>query len=78
MKTGDICEWLDQGPALLLGKCEIPVPCTQEDLGDFLADPEAWPTEAGWKIKLLLTGEILDVHLETLDGDFIFKPEGIH
>jgi hypothetical protein len=59
MKTGDICEWLDQGPALLLGKCEIPVPCTQE-------------------IKLLLTGEILDVHLETLDGDFIFKPEGIH
>ena len=78
MKPGDICEWLDQGPALLLEEVEIPAPCTKEELGEFLADPESWPTESGWKIKLLATGEILDVHVETINGGFIFKPEGIH
>ena len=78
MKVGDICEWMDQGPALLLEEVKIPTPCKEEELGDFLANPEAWPLEPGWKIKLLVTGEILDVHIETLDCDFIFKPEGIH
>ncbi len=80
MKSGDIKEWLDQGPAILLEECQIPRPCTEEDLGDFIADPAAWPTDAGWKIKLLLTGEIVEVHPDTLDpaSDFIFTPEGIH
>jgi hypothetical protein len=30
----------------------------------------AWPEEVGWTIKLLLTGEILDVHEDTLHTDF--------
>ena len=78
MQVGDVRNWLDQGPAILLEECDIPAPCTEEELGDFMADPEAWPTERGWKIKLLLTGEILDVHADTVDGDFIFTPAGIH
>jgi len=77
MKAGDIRDWLDQGPVILLEKCQVPSPCLEEDLGDFLVDPGAWPSEPGWKIKLLVTGEILEVHTETLSGDFIFKPEGI-
>ncbi len=78
MKVGDIYQWLDQGPALLLESCMIPAPCLEEDLGDFLADPQKWPQDLGWKIKLLLTGEIIDVHEETLDANFAFKPMGIH
>jgi hypothetical protein len=78
MKPGDIKDWLDQGPALLLKECQIPRPCTEENLGDFLADTELWPSDIGWKIKLLLTGETLDVHIDTLDDGFIYKPEGIH
>lgn len=78
MKVGDVVEWLDQGPAILLEKVDIPAPCTEEDLGDFLADPDSWPLDIGWKIKLLLTDEILDVHAETLNSDFVFKPVGIH
>jgi len=78
MNPGDIVEWLDQGPAILLKKVDIPAPCAEEDIGDFLADPDAWPVESGWKVKLLLTEEILDVHEDTLNADFTFKPVGIH
>ena len=77
MKVGDVCEWLDQGPALLLEKVEIPAPCLEEELGDYMADPDAWPVDWGWKIKLLLTEEILDVHEETLNANFILKVVGI-
>jgi hypothetical protein len=77
VKVGDVAEWMDQGPAILLEEVEIPAPCTEEQLEEFLSDPDAWPLDCGWKIKLLLTGEILDVHVDTLDADFIFKPEGI-
>ena len=77
MKVGEVCEWLDQGPALLLEEVEIPAPCLEDELGEFLADPDAWPQDRGWKIKLLLTEEIIDVHEETLNADFILKVEGI-
>ena len=78
MNVGDVVNWLDQGPAILLERCDIPMPCLEEELGDFMSDPEAWPTDAGWKIKLLATGEILDVHDETINSNFRFKPAGIH
>ena len=78
MKPGDIVEWMDQGPVLLLEEVDVPAPCREEDLGEFLSDPESWPTESGWKIKLLMTGEILDVHTDTLTDGFIFKPVGVH
>jgi len=77
MKVGDVVEWMDQGPALLLEEVEITAPCLEEELGEFLSDPDSWPTEIGWKIKLLLTQEILDVHTDTLSADFKFKPEGV-
>ena len=70
MKPGDIVRWLDQGPAILLNECEIPDPCSNEEYQDYLKNPEAWPSSAGWRIKLVLTEEILDVHPETLDTDF--------
>ena len=78
MKPGDIKDWLDQGPAILLEECQVPQPCSEEDLGDYLENPGAWPTDPGWRIKLLLTNEILEVHTETLSADFPFKPEGRH
>ena len=77
MKVGDVVEWLDQGPAILLEEVEVASPCLEEDLGEFLKNPDAWPTERGWKIKLLLTQEILDVHVDTINADFAFKPGGI-
>ncbi len=77
MKPGDVYEWLDQGPAILLKECTVPAPCLEEELGDYLVDPQAWPQDSGWTIKLLGTGEILDVHAETLEADFPLKCEGI-
>ena len=77
MRSGDICTWLDQGPVLLLEEVSIPAPRLEDDLGDFLSDPDSWPAETGWKIKLLITDEILDVHEETLNANFPLKPEGI-
>ena len=73
LTAGKVVEWLDQGPAILLEEVGIPSPCVEEDLGDFLSDPEAWPTEMGWRIKLLLTEEILDVHSETINANFSLK-----
>ncbi len=77
MTAGSIMNWLDQGPALLLQECEVPMPCSEEDLGDMLADPSSWPTDPGWTIKLLETGEILDVHTETLENPFPLNVRGI-
>ena len=77
MKPGDVYPWLDQGPALLLEEVDIPMPCGFKDLEIFLEDPDSWPAERGWKIKLLLTDEILDVHEDTLTEDFSFRCEGI-
>ena len=63
MEAGQIKTWLDQGPAVLLEKCEVEDPITIEeaDLGDVVVT-----TESGWVIHLLETGEILSVHTETL------------
>ncbi len=77
MKPGEVATWLKYGPVLLLERAEIPVPCTQNQLSEFLADPENWPCEYGWKIKVLSTGEIVDVHEETLNTDDNFTTVGI-
>jgi hypothetical protein len=77
MKAGDVVEWLDQGPAILLEEVEVAAPLGEEHLAEFLKDPTNWPTEKGWKIKLLLTQEILDVHIDTINSDFNFNPQGV-
>ena len=77
MEAGQITDWLDQGPALLLEQCSIPAPCSEDQLGEMLANPTGWPTEQGWTIKLLETGEILDVHTETLENPFPLNVKGI-
>ena len=70
-KAGRVYNWLDQGPVLLLAKCEIPDPVrTGTEFKQYKKCPDAWPTEAGWTISMLQTGEVLDVHEETLNlGD---------
>jgi len=66
MKIGQVREWLDQGPVILLDQCRIPDPINIEDRKVYMNDPHAWPSEIGWTIKILETNEILDVHEETL------------
>lgn len=66
MKIGQVREWLDQGPVILLGQCRILDPILLEDEEAYRNDPHAWPAEIGWTIKILETNEILDVHEETL------------
>ena len=58
MKPGEVVEWLDQGPAILVSQCDIPAPCKEEELGEYLSNPDGWPVDSGWTIKLILTGEI--------------------
>jgi len=66
MKAGEVYDWLDQGPAVLLAPCRIADPIHTSQTEEFLRDPEAWPHESGWTIKLLESGDILDVHEDTL------------
>jgi hypothetical protein len=66
MKIGQVREWLDQGPVILLDQCRILDPINLEDREAYMNDPHAWPSEIGWTIKILGTNEILDVHEETL------------
>ena len=62
MRSGDVLEWLDQGPAVLLEPCDVEGESISLDEVD-----DVVPTaESGWIIHLLLTGEILTVHSETL------------
>ena len=70
MKAGNTLNWLDQGPAILLKQCEIPSPCNEESLEEMLGDVRNWPASTGWTVLLVSTGEILDVHEETLDTNF--------
>tara|TARA_R110000765_G_scaffold261900_5_gene361885 strand:- start:1332 stop:1625 length:294 start_codon:yes stop_codon:yes gene_type:complete len=66
MKIGQIKEWLDQGPVILLDQCRIPDPVSLKDKEVYMNNPRAWPSEVGWTIKILETNEILEVHEETL------------
>ena len=66
MKSGEICNWLDQGPAVLLEEKEILDPILNTEIDDYLSSPDDWPKEMGWTVRLLLTDEILHVHEETL------------
>ncbi|HBZ40089.1 MAG TPA: hypothetical protein DEO59_17040 [Balneola sp.] len=72
MKAGDVYKWLDQGPVILLEKVKIPDPITLEELEEEYGTIEEfrkksdWPTDTGWKVKLVTTSEVLDVHEETL------------
>jgi hypothetical protein len=66
MRAGEVYEWLDQGPAVLLAPCQIADPIPVDQAQEFLRNPDAWPHEPGWTIKLLLNGDIIDVHEDTL------------
>ena len=70
MKPGEIYEWLDQGPAILLEQSVIPQVFSEQECHELIRtgylDPENWPSDVGWKVKLILTNEIVDVHEDTL------------
>ena len=71
MKPGEVYSWLDQGPVILLTQVEIPDPITLAELEETFGTLEQfrkndWPSDKGWTVKLLTTGEILDVHVDTL------------
>ncbi len=66
MRAGEVYEWMDQGPVVLLAPCKIADPIPLEQAQEFMRDPTAWPHEAGWTIKLLESGDIIDVHEDTL------------
>ena len=63
MKPGQVKLWLDQGPAILMGQCEV----EGESIALEEAETTTRTTEMGWIIKLLMTGEILSVHEDTLE-----------
>ena len=60
-EVGQVRAWLDQGPALLMGICEV-----EAESVAIGAKVDKVETEQGWVIKLLMTGEILTVHEDTL------------
>ena len=62
VRAGDVCFWLDQGPVILLVRTEIEDPIPMDELAEY----DQIPRERGWTVKLLHTGEILDVHDDTL------------
>ena len=61
-RVGDVFHWLDQGPAVLLARCDVEAEA--QTYGEFLLKGPR--IEKGWVISLLQTGEILTVHEETL------------
>lgn len=65
-RIGDVVEWLDQGPAVILTQCDILDPIPSKEYEVYSQDPDAWPTETGWVIKLLDTDEKIEVHEDTL------------
>ena len=65
LRSGDVRFWLDQGPAVLMGRCEIQDPVLFDDY----KKSDEIPADAGWTISLLQTGEVLDVHEDTLHLD---------
>lgn len=77
MKSGEIYNWLDQGPAVLLMKCSIPDVFSEEEYLALIQTNtlsiDTWPQSPGWKIKLLVTDEIIDVHPDTLHKNTTIK-----
>ncbi len=61
-RVGDVFQWLNQGPAILLAECDV----EGESIAMDEVDDVVPTTERGWVISLLQTGEILTVHEETL------------
>lgn len=62
MKAGQVKMWLDQGPAVLLGECDVEgESISLDEINDVVPT-----TEKGWVIHLLMTDEILTVHENTL------------
>jgi hypothetical protein len=63
LRVGRVYHWLDQGPAVLLEECDVEKEAVidNEEVDDVVPD-----MERGWVISLLMTGEILTVHEETL------------
>ena len=62
MKAGQVKMWLDQGPAVLLGECDVEGEAISlDEINDVVPT-----TEKGWVIHLLMTDEILTVHENTL------------
>jgi len=61
LEPGSVRLWLDQGPAILLKRVEIDDPVLVDDVDIYDVQ-----TEAGWTIKLMSTGELIDVHEDTL------------
>ena len=62
LKAGQVKAWLDQGPVVLMGECDV----EGESIGLHEIDDVVKTTERGWIIHLLRTGEVLTVHEETL------------
>tara|TARA_R100000152_G_C6649531_1_gene91567 strand:- start:409 stop:618 length:210 start_codon:yes stop_codon:yes gene_type:complete len=66
MRAGQVKTWLDQGPVILMSQCDV----EGESIAIEEVDDVTPTTEKGWLIHLLLTGEILTVHEDTLhDGE---------
>jgi len=63
LRAGRVYHWLDQGPAVLLEECNVE---KEAFLDDEEMDDSVPEMERGWIISLLMTGEILTVHEETL------------
>ena len=66
MRAGEVYEGIDEGPAVLQSPWQSADPIPLYQAHQFLTDPAAWPHEDGWTIKLLETGDIIDVHEDTL------------
>jgi len=62
MRAGQVKMWLDQGPAILIERCEV----EGESIRIEEKDEVSPTTELGWVIHLLQTNELLTVHEETL------------
>ena len=62
-KAGEVRVWLDQGPAVLMTQCRVETRAIA--IGEKIEEGTQ-NTEQGWVIKLLMTGEILTVHEDTL------------
>ena len=62
IKVGRVYDWLDQGPAVILAECDVEAEAQTPQ--EFRQHGPSY--EKGWVISLLLTGEVLTVHDDTL------------